>query len=309
MRSDRTWRLVAVLAVVLGVATLVIVLGGRDGEASSGRAIAGWVFGAATFVLGVWVLSGRRSFDEGFAAPEWIASAGLAALVLAGVLAIAFDIGSRGTSIEGRPRRQGPIRRRRSAVAGDPSRRGARPVLALDWGRAAVREAEAAIAFRELNAELDALAAPRRLRLATERAARDEQRHARVCRRLAGLAPSVPPAPEAVPPRRPRPRSSVERRARLARVAVESQLDGVHNEGAEAVRLARLAEGLEPGQRDLVLRIAADEARHADLARATVAWSLEEGGRLVELVVRAVGGDGAAPRRVRPDRASRNVSG
>ncbi len=293
----------AVLAVVLGVATLVTVLSGRDAEASSGRAIVGWILGAATFVLGVWVLGGRRSVGERFAAPEWIASAGLAVLVLAGVLAIAFDIGSRGTSIEGRPLRQGLIRRRRSAVAGHPSRGGARPVLAPDWGRAAVREAEAVIAFRELNAELEALDAPRRLRVATERAARDEQRHTRVCRRLAGLTRSAPPVPDAVSPRRLRPRSGVERRARLARVAVESQLDGVRNEGAEAARLARLAEGLGPGQRDLVLSIAADEARHAELARATVAWSLEEGGRLAVWAVRAVAGGGVVGQAPRPGQA------
>lgn len=59
----------------------------------------------------------------------------------------------------------------------------------------------------------------------------------------------------------------------LERIAVDSFLDGWINEGAAAVQLHDRAERADdPGDRLTLLQVAADEERHAQLARDIVVW-------------------------------------
>ena len=174
-------------------------------------------------------------------------------------------------TVTGRPRRHRSTRRRRRASA--------RGVVG-PWSGAALTEAAAVVAFQELHAELAVLGAPPELLDRIVDAAADEVRHAERCEafaRVAGertvpLTDSLPTPPRAC-------RSELTRLVRIAQVAVESLVDGSVNEGREAARLRILAESTPPPLGPLIAEIAADEARHADLADDIVAWARSVGGR------------------------------
>ena len=147
-------------------------------------------------------------------------------------------------------------------------------------GRSADAESRAEYAsvasFGELALRLLAVGAPAHLVAACHQAALDEIRHAQVCTSLAGL----PPAPFGAMPGLLGRRLGGWRRSRtvqLQRIAVESFRDGWVNEGAAADHLrhraGRAASAEEQAQ---LLSMAADEQRHADLARAVVTWCFEQ---------------------------------
>ena len=129
--------------------------------------------------------------------------------------------------------------------------------------------------FGELALRLIAVGAPVELVEACHRAALDEIRHARQAdalaarsrkdfgaipellgRRIGGLARS--------------------RRAQLRRIAVESFVDGWRNEGAAAADLRRRADAAAGEDRATLMAMAADEQRHAELARSIVEWCFNE---------------------------------
>jgi len=131
--------------------------------------------------------------------------------------------------------------------------------------RAAFLEAASVDAFRALGRDLHALGAPRRLRRAASRAARDERRHARRMRSLARRHGAVVPAPEVRPPTAA---------PTLAKVAAHNAAEGCVRETFGAL-VARF-QAASAGDRELasaMARIAADEARHAALAWEIDAWA------------------------------------
>ena len=130
--------------------------------------------------------------------------------------------------------------------------------------------------FAELGLQLMALGAPSALVVRCHRAALDEVAHAAVLDRLEGNpGGSYGPIPALLGRRiGGRARS---RRRHLARIAVESYLDGWRNEGLSAADMEERAgrAGTSDARRALQ-RIAADERRHADLGRDVVLWCFDE---------------------------------
>jgi hypothetical protein len=146
----------------------------------------------------------------------------------------------------------------------DPSREGARDLVAGWLAENAHLEAASIVAFDRLRGELEALGAPRRLVRAAARSARDEVRHARVMTKLARRR-GAEPAPVRVRPRA--------RRRSLEAFALENAVEGCVREtfGAlVAVRQARAAR--DPELRAAMERIAEDETRHAALAWSIAKW-------------------------------------
>lgn len=167
-----------------------------------------------------------------------------------------------------------PLRRRR---------RGRRAGLLLPVAPAEGRHGDEARAeyasvasFGELALRLLAVGAPADLVAACHRAALDEIHHASVCESLAGQ--SVTPfgaIPGLLGRRLGGWRRS--RRFQLQRLAVESFLDGWVNEGAAAAELrARAERAPSRAERTALHRMAEDEQRHADLARAIVIWCFDQ---------------------------------
>jgi len=129
--------------------------------------------------------------------------------------------------------------------------------------RAAYLEAASVDAFVRLGRELKTHGAPRSLRAAARRAARDEVRHARVTQRLAERAGARVPA--------------VRLQARgdrsLEAMAVENAVEGCVRETLGAAVAMIQAE--RAGDRDVrgaMKRIARDETRHAQLSWTVARW-------------------------------------
>src|SRR6185503_5746164 len=129
-------------------------------------------------------------------------------------------------------------------------------------------------AFARLSLQLLAAGAPSSLVRGAHRAALDEARHAELASALASkfagapLRPGAIPIPAAVPVPHD-----------LETLALEALLDGALNEGlaaAEARASARATDDEE--ERTTFAVIAREEARHAKLGEAIVAWCLSEGG-------------------------------
>jgi len=139
---------------------------------------------------------------------------------------------------------------------------GADPVAAY-FARAAHDEAASVYAFAALESELEDLGAPDDLLARIRAAAADEVRHAQAIARLAADRGGRCRAPE----RRTFP-------ARSAReIAVENAVEGCVRETWAALLAAHQAEHAEDPQVRSVMRvIAADEARHAELAWAIDRW-------------------------------------
>jgi hypothetical protein len=157
--------------------------------------------------------------------------------------------------------------------------------IADAWARDAQAEAASVPAFLQLAAELLAHGAPHALVARALDAAEDEIRHAYACARMASrlsgtavrpVLPDVAPRPPLAGP------------AGIARLAVESWLDGCVGEGAAAERAGLAARAAtDPTARRTRARIARDEARHADLGWHVLAWSIVRGGEDVAAYVRA----------------------
>ncbi|MCB9683746.1 MAG: hypothetical protein H6735_01735 [Alphaproteobacteria bacterium] len=175
--------------------------------------------------------------------------------------------------------------------------------LAALWARDAADEGEAIAAFLALAAELAAAGAPRALVDGALRAARDEVLHSAMAAVQAARHGSIGEITLPTPPARA---------PDLARLAVESYVDGVIGEGAAAAEAAEAARRTGDAHH---ARIAVDEARHAALGAAVVDWALEAGGERVHHALSAVlaaerppADDGHLPAAVR-DRIGREASG
>ena len=130
--------------------------------------------------------------------------------------------------------------------------------------REAAGEAGSVWAFRQLARELGHHGAPAQLVEAAEAAAEDEVRHARMVTALAGRHGGRPKAVAV----------SAHAVRDLRTVALENAVEGCVHEtfaAARAALQARQARDMDVRQVSAVL--AADEARHADLAAAVHAWA------------------------------------
>ena len=124
-------------------------------------------------------------------------------------------------------------------------------------------EAAAVVAFRHLESDLRALGAPRSLVAAARSARADEIRHAREANALARRFAASERELDA-PPRASRDRFAI---------ALENAVEGCVRETYGALVAAYQARtARDPEIRRFFTRIAADEARHAELSHAIAAW-------------------------------------
>jgi hypothetical protein len=193
-----------------------------------------------------------------------------------------------------------------SAWASTPfalSRDPARPVpteVADQWRENGRTEHASVAAFARLTLDLMALGAPPSLIRAANQDALDEIRHTEICFALAtaidGQRVSPAPFPEAQ-------RVSTLPRSRtlaLAKLAVDSLIDGALHEGVSARIIAKLAQRCEVPAITAALReIAADEGRHAAHGWAVVEWCRMAGGGAIEHAL--LGAIRALPREMRSE--------
>jgi len=178
--------------------------------------------------------------------------------------------------------------------------------LADQWRENAKTEHASVAAFARLTLDLMALGAPPSLIRAANEDALDEIRHTELCFSLAAALDGQPigPAPFQQAQRvgaLPRRRSLA-----LAKLAVDSLVDGALHEGVSARVIVKLSRRCAvPAIRAALKEIAADEGRHAAHGWAVARWCLEEGGdRVAVALVAAVR---ALPKEIRsqlPDEAA-----
>lgn len=150
-----------------------------------------------------------------------------------------------------------------------------RAVLAAAWLTSARMEQASIPAFAQLSLHLVALGAPSDLIERSHRAALDELTHARRCYALASAYAGTNWTAGPIPQLGHAPREPVD----FVRLAVGSLIDGCVAEGIAADTAARGARtATDPVIRDTLSMIAADEARHADLAWSVLEWALAVGG-------------------------------
>lgn len=155
------------------------------------------------------------------------------------------------------------------------------------WLGDARAEAASVPAFLRLRDDLRAVGAPVGLRRRAVAAARDEVRHARLCREVArsslGVEVGLVPPPIPVTAKR-------SRAAALRALAIESWREGCIGEGVAARHAAlALAEATDGGARQALTHIVRDEAAHAELAWSVLEHALHAGGRDVrEALMHAV---------------------
>jgi len=187
--------------------------------------------------------------------------------------------------VTGRPlrRRNGRLRSARSrlghsrltdrqALRLSPS---ARRALGDHWRVQGEMEHASVVAFHDLARRLTSVGAPTALVERAIRAAHQEADHTQRCFDLAGryLGQSLFPGRLHRPIRLPRSRET-----ELTRLAVEALRDGVLNEGYAAWLAAGQAERATDFRvRDTLLVVARDEAEHAELSVAVLAWCLAQG--------------------------------
>ena len=154
--------------------------------------------------------------------------------------------------------------------------------LAAEWRENGRTEHASVAAFARLTLDLMALGAPASLVESANRDARDEIRHTELCFSLARGLDGAELGPGAFPragAARTLPRN---RRLALAKLAVDSLVDGALHEGVSARVIAQLVRRSQDAVMTEVLReIAADEGRHAAHGWDAVRWCLAEGGRPV----------------------------
>lgn len=121
--------------------------------------------------------------------------------------------------------------------------------------------------FLRLAAELEAVGAPAHLIAAALDAADDEVRHAEMCAREAGGLQLAPLSMLAA-----QPRFTQRTHAALAILANEAWAEGCLNEGAAAEEARMASHEAQGSVRETLATIARDEATHASLAWAVLAW-------------------------------------
>ncbi|WP_437737207.1 ferritin-like domain-containing protein [Sorangium sp. So ce1335] len=159
-----------------------------------------------------------------------------------------------------------------------------REALAAAWTRDALFEHASVASFGRFALELLAAGAPAGLVEDAHRAALDEARHARLCFALASAYAGEAIAPGAFPFD-----GRVEVDADLASIAARAAREGCIGETVAAVIAAEeLGAAEDPAVRSALAIIAADEARHAELAWRAVAWAIGAGGERVRAAVEEV---------------------
>lgn len=155
--------------------------------------------------------------------------------------------------------------------------------IGREWLRDALAEHASIASFSAFNLSLLALGAPAELVRACAAATLDEVRHARACFELASLYGGEPVGPDALD------LSRLSLETDLVEVCVRTFLDGCVGETAAALVARAAADVCEsPRVREVLERIADDEARHAELAWQFVAWAVGRGGdRVVQALSRA----------------------
>lgn len=146
------------------------------------------------------------------------------------------------------------------------------------WLRDAAEEHASIAAFAQLSLELIAVGAPPDLLSACHAAALDEVRHATHGYRLASLYGDRPWSPQALPEAAQPGRSHRSHEDRLVHLAVDSLRDGCLNEGWAAEQARQAAAAAHPQIAPVLLAIADDEQRHAELAWQILAFCLAQGG-------------------------------
>ena len=142
--------------------------------------------------------------------------------------------------------------------------------LAASWLEAARMEHASIAAFSATSLRLLALGAPPELIAATHAAALDEIEHARIAFAIASAyaGEALSPVEFAAAPQ--------VGTASLRELAIETFVDGCVGETVAALEAERAAETAEdPAIAAALRQIAADEARHAELAWQIVAWCIE----------------------------------
>ena len=144
------------------------------------------------------------------------------------------------------------------------------------WAREAAFEHASIASFAQLTLDLLAVGAPPHLIEATQRAALDEIKHARIAYSLASDDRRIGPGRLEVLPRPP---------ATLQSIVRDAIVDGCIGEVAAAIDLRKQALATPDAKlRALLEEMADDEERHAELAYATVAWAVAVEPRLAEVV-------------------------
>jgi hypothetical protein len=195
--------------------------------------------------------------------------------------------------VEDRPRvaTMGPSTR----ASSDWSAGGARPdtadlspaeraALAAAFTRDGLAEHASVASFARAALELMAMGAPAELVALTHAAALDEIRHAQLCFALASSYAGKPvrPGPFPLGPQ-------VDLAKDMRSLAIAVAVEGCVNETLAAIVVAEQHQrATDPAVRAALGTIAADEARHAELAWRTLAWALREGGDSVASAAREV---------------------
>jgi hypothetical protein len=151
--------------------------------------------------------------------------------------------------------------------------------VADQWRENGRTEHASVAAFARLTLDLMALGAPPHLIAAANQDALDEIRHAELCFSLACALDGKTVSPGPFPVAQRVASLSRSRPLALAKLAVDSLVDGALHEGVSARIIAKLARRAQVSAIHTVLKeIAADEGRHAAHGWAVAEWCLDEGG-------------------------------
>ena len=175
-----------------------------------------------------------------------------------------------------------------------------RDALAARWRENGRTEHASVAAFARLTLDLMVLGAPPSLIEAANRDAKDEIRHTELCFSLARALDGKTESPGAFRGAQYARSLPASRTLALARLAVDSLVDGALHEGVSARVLARLTRRCEePTVREALRELAADEGRHAAHGWDVVEWCLAEGGQPVAHALR--GAINALPEQINSD--------
>jgi hypothetical protein len=155
-----------------------------------------------------------------------------------------------------------------------------RALLAESWLRDALEEHASIAAFARFTMNLLSVGAPPELVTLSQRASLDEIHHARACFALAARYGAAARGPSPLSLRG----TSVE--MSLVEIATLAAEEGCVGETLGAALAAeQLAYAKDPEVIRALRKIAADEARHAELSWRFVAWAVREGGEPVRRAV------------------------
>jgi hypothetical protein len=173
-----------------------------------------------------------------------------------------------------------------------------RAAIGQEWLSDAQLEHASIASFARFTLDLLAFAAPAALIEDAQQAISDEIRHARDCFALASLYQGAPCGPG------PLRMDGVRASSSLLEAAVAAVREGCVGETVAALTAKAQANTAEISEiRAILERIAADEARHAELAWRFVRWAMQEGGPSVRAAVAAAFAEvhGSSRRRQPPE--------